>query len=98
MAFSWVLLDAVPIASWIGMGLAIVFGLLGFLARDVYTKVMERIKENEKDIIKVVDTVETESKRLDIEIRQFDNKLSELQINLLKSLHDIKDKFNDLRK
>lgn len=87
-----ILLEAnVPLASWLGIAVTIMLGLVGFLSRDAYNRINKRLDQIEDD-------QEVERKRSELEMRIMDGKISDLHINILKKLDEIKDKFNDFRK
>ena len=97
--FLTIFLEAgMPIASWVGVLVAIVTTLIGFLAKDVYDRLVKRVEVLEKAINDAKTDLDVEKERSRVEMRNIDTRINELHINILDKLDEIKYKFNEFRK
>lgn len=95
----FVLLDAgMPVSSWIGLGLGAIITILGWLGKDAYSRFNDRLKYQEQYTEEIKEKLEKERLERLSENREIDGKISDLHINILNKLDEIKDKFNEFRK
>ena len=85
------------ITFWLGIVITVMLGLLGFLARDAYSRLIRRTEDNEKEITELRKEIAELRKNMNSEMRGFDKKVSDLNINVLEKLNDIKNKFGEIR-
>lgn len=98
--YLFVFLDSIglPIASWFGIVVAGVLGLLYYLLKESHNRLKKDIEEVKVDLNEIAKAVETERARSDKEMRIIDTRINELHINILNKLDEIKYKFNEFRK
>lgn len=87
-----------PIASWFGLAVSAIFGLLYYLLKLSHNRLLKDIDELSRDIADISKAVETERARSDKEMRTIDTRINDLHINILNKLDEIKYKFNEFRK
>ena len=87
-----------PIASWFGLAVSAIFGLLYYLLKLSHNRLLKDIDELSKDITDISKAVEIERARSDKEMRTIDTRINDLHINILNKLDEIKYKFNEFRK
>lgn len=87
-----------PVASYLGLAIAVVGFLLAFLFKNFIGRIETRLEENEKNIETNRKGIEEERRERDKDMRSMDNKINGLEVKVLTILHEIKDRFNDLRK
>lgn len=88
----------IPALSWIGIGLTIALGLLGFLLRDAYQNLKRRQDQAEEGLSDLTEKLDAEKLNNERSMRSLDSRINDLHINILNRLDDIKDKFNEFRK
>lgn len=87
-----------PVASWIGLLIATILALIGFLLRDAYSSLKTKMKDLEKRVGDTEKALQDEKNQRLEDMRIIDNKIQDLHLNILRRLDDIKDKFNEFRK
>jgi hypothetical protein len=87
-----------PTASWLGLAMTLILGLLCFLTRDAYQELKRKIQALQEEIHEIREDVEKERSRSDKEMRLIDGRINDLHINILNKLDEIKYKFNEFRK
>lgn len=97
--FLFILLEVgLPIASWFGLAVSGIFGLLYYLLKLSHNRLIKDIDELSKDVTDIGKAIETERARSDKEMRTIDTRINDLHINILNKLDEIKYKFNEFRK
>ncbi len=93
------LLDVtIPAATWVGIGITAIMGLLMFLMKSTFTDIKDNVKENKEAIEDLTEKLDGEKLNNEKALRLIDGKVNDLHINILNRLDEIKDKFNELRK
>jgi hypothetical protein len=98
LCISTIFIEVVPVVSWLGLVITIVFSTLAFLLRDAYLSIKKKGDHLELRISKMEDDVEKERNRSDEELRKIDMRINDFHVNILTRLDEIKDKFNEFRK
>ena len=93
------LLDiTIPAASWLGVAVTIVLGLLVYLMKDTFQGIKQRITNVETTASDLEAKLEGEKLNTEKALRLIDGKVNDLHINILNRLDEIKDKFQEFRK
>lgn len=98
MILNILLEGTIPAFSLSSVVVTLLLGVLAFLSKDAYNKVRKEIVDLNEAIDEIKDRVEIERSRSDKEMRIIDSRISELHINILSKLDEIKDKFQEFRK
>ncbi len=103
----WILdIDIVglPLASWLGILIAALIGLLGWLLKNAYNKLIitsteieKRVDELEKEIYNAKDKIVKERNRSDQEMRNMDRTIQTITEKIGDKLDALKDKINEIR-
>lgn len=95
-----IFLDVVglPIASWFGLAVSAIFGLLYYLLKISHNRLLKDMDDLSKDISDISKDVQIERERSNKEMRTIDTRINDLHINILNKLDEIKYKFNEFRK
>lgn len=85
------LLDAMPIASWLGGVTTLLVAILGYFLRNAHNAMTKKQEELENDISHL-------KKQVNDDNRDLENKLHNTHIILLEKLQDVINTFNNARK
>lgn len=93
-----------PLASWLGIFIATLIALLGWLLKNAYnkliitnTEVEKRLDELEREISNAKDKIVKERNRSDQEMRNMDRTIQNITDKIGDKLDALKDKINEIR-
>lgn len=93
-----------PLASWLGIIIAALITLLGWLLKNAYNKLLQtnieiskKISELDEEISKAKEKIVIERNRSDKEMRDIDKSIQTITEKIGDKLDALKDKINEIR-
>lgn len=96
------LLDAIPIASWLGAITTILVAIIGYFLKDAYSKITKKQEDTDEALAILKQNINDETRKLETRVtegdKKLEDKLNDTHFKLLDKFQDIKDTINNARK